>query len=155
MYICGYVFLIFNHIMNTFKEGGFAPRFGEFPDLLFGVHGNGRTYFDVTIFAKAKNLDPKSCMSRFMDSYGVWIDALCKAYDIPRQALCVVDAAGHLLAEESLALLLVASTDPVFGVYMLECVTQMLLEGVVCSDSYILSQARARFTPEDLTTSMP
>lgn len=141
--------------MNTSKERGFVPRYGEFPDLLFGVHDNGRIYFDVTNFAEAKNLDPTSCMSRLMDSYGVWIDALCKAYDIPRQALCVVDAAGHLLAEESLALLLVASIDPVFGVYMLECVTQMLLEGIVCSDSYILSQAKARFTPEDLTTSMP
>lgn len=65
-------------------------------------------------------------------------------------------ASGHFLAEESFALPFLCCADPVFGVYLLESMSQMMLVGIVCSDSYILMLAQQRFTAEELNpTSNP
>jgi hypothetical protein len=126
-------------------------KFGEFPELLFGNLNNGRTYFDMTQFLIAQKRDPETCISGFTQAFASWIDNLAKVYGIPSEELFVTEpASGHTMAEESLALLFMVHTDPVFGAYMIESMTQMLTDGIVCSDSYILMQAHRRFTEEEL-----
>ena len=129
---------------------GFRLRFGEFPDLLFTVT-DARTYFDMTHFLQSMKLDPEEKIDEFTAGFALWIDHLGKMYGIPSDECFAVDAAtGHSLAEESFALPFLCCVDPVFGVYLLESISQMLLAGIACSDSYILMQAQQRFTQEEL-----
>ena len=129
---------------------GFKSRFGEFPDLLFATAGT-RTYFDMTHFLQAMESDAEEKITEFTRGFALWLDQLGKVYGIPPDERFAVDAAtGHALAEESFALPFLAYADPVFGVYLLESMSQMLLAGIACSDSYILMQAQERFTPEEL-----
>lgn len=126
-------------------------RFGEFPELLFGDLENGRTYFDMTHLLISQKRDPQTGIPAFSHAFAFWIDALAKIYGIPVGELFITDPlTGHEMAEESLALLFMIHNDPVFGAYLLESMTQMLIDGVVCSDSYILIQAHRRFTEEEL-----
>lgn len=128
-------------------------RFGEFPELLFGNLDNGRTYFDMTHFLIAQKRDPETCIPGFTRAFACWINALAKVYGIPAEELFVTEpASGHSMAEESLALLFIIHSDPVFGAYMIESMTRMLLDGIVCSDTYILMQAHYRFTEEELVS---
>lgn len=125
-------------------------KFGEFPELLFGDY-NGRNYFDMTGFLIAKKLDPETAISEFTRNFVFWIDNLAKVYGIPAEELFITDPdSGHKMAEESFALLFMVHVDPLFGAYLLESMTQMLTDGIVCSDSYILMQAHRRFTEEEL-----
>ncbi|MBS5203918.1 MAG: hypothetical protein KHZ50_09115 [Bacteroides ovatus] len=129
---------------------GFRLRFGEFPDLLF-IATDTRTYFDMTHFLQSMKLDPEEKIAEFTAGFALWIDHLGKMYGIPPDERFAVDAAtGHSLAEESFALPFLCYADPVFGVYLLDSMSQMLLTGIACSDSYILMQAQQRFTHEEL-----
>ena len=135
---------------------GFRLRFGEFPDLLFTVT-DARTYFDMTHFLQSMKLEPEEKITEFTEGIALWIEHLGKMYGIqPDERLAVDAASGHFLAEESFALPFLCCADPVFGVYLLESMSQMMLVGIVCSDSYILMQAQQRFTAEELNpTSNP
>ena len=124
--------------------------------MLF-VATDPRTYFDMTHFLQSMKLDPEEKIAEFTAGFALWIDHLGKMYGIPPDERFAVDAAtGHSLAEESFALPFLCCADPVFGVYLLESMSQMMLAGIVCSDSYILVQAQQRFTAEELNpTSNP
>lgn len=131
------------------------PRYGEFPELLFGSYPNARIYFDVTHFLTAMKMDPESHFTNFINAFAFWIDKLGKIYGFSREELFLTDPdTGHQMAEESLALLFVVYTDPVFGSYLLESMGQMLLEGFVCSDTYLLMQVRNRFTTQELISTL-
>lgn len=111
-----------------------------------------RIYFDMTHFLLAMDMEPEVKITEFTEGFATWIDHLGRVYGIPQDERFAVDAAtGHRLAEESFALPFLVCVDPVFGVYLLESMSQMLLEGTVCSDTYILHQAQARFTAEELS----
>ena len=137
--------------MKTIKNHqGFRSRFGEFPDLLFATAGV-RTYFDMTHFLQVMKMDAEEKITEFTQGFALWLDRIGKVYGISLDECFAVDAdTRHTLAEESFALPFLAYADPVFGVYMLESMSQMLLAGIACSDTYILMQAQARFTPEEL-----
>lgn len=138
-------------MITTEKHQKLKWKFGEFPELLFGNLDNGRNYFDMTQFLIAKKRDVETDLSGFRQAFAFWIDNIARIYGIPSEELLVtLPASGHIMAEESLALPFMTYTDPVFGAYMLESMTQMLTEGIVCSDSYILMQAHRRFTEEEL-----
>lgn len=131
------------------------PRFGEFPELLFGTDPNGRTYFDITHFLKTRKMETEYHLPKFSTAFAFWIDLLSKIYGTPREELFVTDpGTKHTMAEESLALPFLVYIDPAFGIYLLESMTQMLLEGFVCSDTYLLMQMRNRFTPEELISNV-
>lgn len=116
---------------------------------------NTRTYFDMTHFLLAMELEPKAKITEFTEGFALWIDHLGQVYGVPPDERFAVDAAtGHCLAEESFALPFLVCVDPVFEVYLLESMSQMLLEGTVCSDTYILRQAQARFTAEELISNL-
>lgn len=136
----------------TMNHQAAKSRFGEFPELLFMARGNTRIYFDMTHFVLTMKQDPTKRVSEFIAGFALWIENLGKVYGIPQKELFFIDSSNHHWAEESLALPFLACIDPVFGVYLLESMTQMLLEGLVCSDTYILAQARSRFTNEELIT---
>lgn len=129
---------------------GAKSRFGEFPDLLFTACNNNRIYFDMTHFLRMMKLDSEGKISEFTEGFALWIGHLGKVYGIPPEEMFFSDSSRHRWAEESLALPFLSCIDPVFGGYLLESMTQMLIEGVVCSDTYILMQARSRFTNEEL-----
>ncbi|GAA6256103.1 hypothetical protein F070042J6_19550 [Bacteroides sp. f07] len=131
---------------------GFRLRFGEFPDLLFTATDT-RTYFDMTHYLQSVKLEPEEKIAEFIAGFALWIDLLGKMYGIPPDERFAVDAATeHSLAEESFALPFLCCTDPAFGMYLLESMSQMMLTGLVCSDSYIFIQAQQRFTHEELVS---
>lgn len=126
-------------------------KFGEFPELLFGKLDNGRTYFDGTHYLIAEKRNPDPTIAAFIQTFAFWIKSFSKIYSIPEEEMFVTDnVTGHQMIEECLALLLLAYSDPIFGVYIIESMTQMLIQGIACSDTYILMQAHQRFDEEEL-----
>ena len=76
-------------------------------------------------------------------------------YGIEKEALVIRDeTSGHLLIDECLALLFVVYVDPDFGVYILERVSELLIDGFSVSDSWLVMAAGNRFTIEELTKSV-
>ena len=133
----------------------FAPRFGEFPELLFGTLDNARTYFDATRFLQSVNLEPEEHVEKFQTATGFWIERVCRLHAIPREEICLRHpCTQHYLFEESLSLFFLCYADPTFGFYLHESMNQMLLEGFACSDTYVLAQAGSRFTSEELITAL-
>lgn len=126
-------------------------RFGELPDLLFGKSDDGAEYFDATHFIKAAGDIRKHDVKSFEIGFTHWKGAVCRAYDISLEDLIITDeVTGHILIDESLALLFAAYIDPEFGVYLIERMAEMLTNGIVLSDTRILVSIRQRFSKEEL-----
>lgn len=127
-------------------------KYGEFGDLLFKTLENGITYFDATNYILARGDIRKHSIKSFELGFTHWISAICDAYEADRKGMIIEDEkTGHFLIDESLALLFVAYIDPDFGVYMLERISEMLTNGIVISDTYLLLQLRQRFTGNELS----
>lgn len=140
-------------MMKEQKLISYEPWFGEFPDLLFCAGENNISYFDATHYIASRGNASVHSARAFSDLFTGWIEAAGKIYNLEREELFTIDPNdGHELVEASLALLFVAYVDPAFGIYMTDCMTQMLLEGFMCSDTYVMAQAHKRFTPEELIT---
>ena len=76
-------------------------------------------------------------------------------YSIDKEDLVICDeTSGHLLIDECLALLFVVYIDPAFGAYMLERVSELLIDGFTVSDSWLVMAAGNRFTLEELTKNL-
>lgn len=129
----------------------YTVRYGEFPDLLFGTSDSGTIYFDATIYMKLKGDSKIHSTQDFFSRFSFWIKAIKEAYALSDEDLCTNDAVtGHKLIDESLALLYVAYTDPGFGIYMLERISEMLLDGIVLSDTRIMRIVNNRLTKEEI-----
>ena len=131
-------------------------RYREFPELLFGESPNsGSTYFDATHFIRSRGDERRHNVKEFRIAFHHWITTLTNMYDIEKEALVIRDeTSGHLLIDECLALLFVVYVDPDFGVYILERVSEILIDGFSVSDSWLVMAAGNRFTIEELTKSV-
>lgn len=129
----------------------YAPRYGEFPDLLFGTSASSTIYFDATAYIKLKGDSKTHSACDFFSRFSFWTEAVKEAYALSDEDLCKLDAVtGHTLIDESLALLFVAYIDSGFGIYMLERISEMLLDGIVLSDTRIMQIIRDRLTKEEV-----
>lgn len=131
-------------------------RYREFPELLFGESPNsGSTYFDATHFIRSRGDERRHNVKEFRIAFHHWITTLTNMYDIEKEALVIRDeTSGHLLIDECLALLFVVYVDPDFGVYILERVSELLIDGFSVSDSWLVMAAGNRFTFEELTKNL-
>ena len=131
-------------------------RYREFPELLFGESPNsGSTYFDATHFIRSRGDEHRHNVKEFRIAFHHWITTLTNMYGIEKEALVIRDeTSGHLLIDECLALLFVVYVDPDFGVYILERVSELLIDGFSVSDSWLVMAAGNRFTIEELTKSV-
>ena len=131
-------------------------RYREFPELLFGESPNGgSTYFDATHFIRSRGDEHRHNVKEFRIAFHHWITTLTNMYSIEKEALVIRDeTSGHLLIDECLALLFVVYVDPDFGVYILERVSELLIDGFSVSDSWLVMAAGNRFTIEELTKSV-
>ena len=131
-------------------------RYREFPELLFGESPNsGSTYFDATHFIRSRGDERRHNVKEFRIAFHHWITTLTNMYDIEKEALVIRDeTSGHLLIDECLALLFVVYIDPAFGAYMLERVSELLIDGFTVSDSWLVMAAGNRFTFEELTKNL-
>ena len=131
-------------------------RYREFPELLFGESPNsGSTYFDATHFIRSRGDEHRHNVKEFRIAFQHWITTLTNMYSIEKEALVICDeTSGHLLIDECLALLFVVYVDPDFGVYILERVSELLIDGFSVSDSWLVMAAGNRFTIEELTKSV-
>lgn len=140
--------------MKTKKVPCSIIRYREFPDLLFGTSEDNIEYFDATHYLQATGDPKKHNIPTFRVGFTHWINAACEAYSLTAEDLIVTDAAtGHTLIESSLALLFAAYLDSGFGVWMMERISEMLMSGIVLSDTYLLLMARTRFSEAELITS--
>lgn len=129
----------------------YTPRYGEFPDLLFGTSDSGTIYFDASTYIKLKVDSEIHSTCDFFRRFSFWTAAVKEAYTLSDDDLCREDAVtGHTLIDESLALLFVAYIDSGFGIYMLERISEMLLDGIVLSDTRIMQIIRDRLTKEEV-----
>lgn len=127
-------------------------RYGEFPELLFGTSAKGTAYFDATLYIAEKGDAKKHSPVDFIRKFSFWFETVKVAYEIADNEIIITDeATGHVLIDESLALLFVAYINPDFGVYMLERVSEMLLDGITLSDARIMQVVRNRLTKEILS----
>ena len=127
-------------------------KYSEFPRMLFGTSENGRVYFDVTVYTEKKEEWKNLSISDFQQKFFWWISLLSEAYSVPVDKMIVTNSKdGHLLMEESLSLLFASYLDPVFGIYMLERISEMLVTGIVLSDAALVSMAKDRLTKDDFT----
>lgn len=130
----------------------FRVQFGEFPELLFGESVNGTVYFDASLYIELKGDDTKHSPIDFARKFSFWFESLQTYYEIPDGEIMTTDeTTGHVLIDECLALLFVTYIDPAFGGYMVERVSELLLDGVVISDTRILAMVRNRLSKESLT----
>lgn len=128
-------------------------RFREFPELLFGESpDNGSVYFDATHFIRSQGDERRHNVQEFRIAFHHWITALSNMYSIESENLVIRDeSSGHLLIDECLALLFVVYIEPDFGAYMLERISELLVDGFSVSDSWLVMAAGNRFTIEELT----
>ena len=128
-------------------------RYREFPELLFGESpNNGPVYFDATHFIHSKGDERKHNVQEFRIAFHHWITALTELYNIDKEDLVICDeTSGHLLIDECLALLFVVYIDPSFGAYILDRISEILVDGFSVSDTWLVEAAGIRFMSEELT----
>ncbi len=137
--------------MKVRTKTPFAVKYMEFPELLFGTSENGINYFDATTYLTEKGDGNKHSVIDFTRKFAFWFESVKAVYEVPDFELMATDeATGHVLIDESLALLFVAYVDPGFGVYMMERMSELLLDGVTLSDTRIVQTIRNRLTKEEL-----
>ena len=129
-------------------------RYQEFPELLFTVRGDGCEYFDATLYIKNKGDPNIHSVQSFKTAFSFWIDAVGNAYSLPEKEIFITAPNGHQLIDYALALLFVTYIDPAFGVYMMERMSDMLLKGIVLSDTCLLLMAKDRLSKEQLTENL-
>ncbi len=128
----------------------YSLRYLEFPELLFVSDSKNRLYFDATLYVEQKGDITKHSPIDFVKSHTSWIKAICNSYNIDEETIIMTNTSTkHILIDESLSLLFVAYIDPEFGVHILERMSEMLLNGLVLSDTYISKITGDRF---NLTT---
>lgn len=122
-------------------------KYLEFPDLLFGISEEGNTYFDATNYILSKGDVKIHNIKSFNIGFHFWKKAICDAYQIQEDKMVIKDEeTGHILIDESLSLLFISYIDPSFAVYIVERVSEMLLTGIVLSDTSLLMMVRERFS---------
>lgn len=128
-------------------------RYREFPELLFGATSeNEPVYFDATHFIRSRGDERRHNVQEFRITFHHWITALSELYKIDKEDLIVrEESSGHLLIDECLSLLFVVYIDPAFGAYMLERISEVLIDGFTVSDTWLALAAGHRFTIEELT----
>lgn len=124
-------------------------RYREFPELLFTVRGDGCEYFDAFLYIKNKGDPNVHSVEGFRMAFSHWINAVRDAYSLSDD-IFITAPNGHQLIDYALALLFVAYIDPGFGVYMMERMSDMLLRGIVLSDTCLLLMAKDRLSKEQL-----
>ena len=130
----------------------FTAKYIEFPELVFGKAANGTEYFDATLYIELKGDSLKHSPIYFARNFSFWFENFLKVYDIEDNTMIITDeATEHMLIDESMALLFIAYIDPSFGAYMVDRISEMLLNGIVLSDSRIVQAAGDRLTKEVLT----
>ena len=125
---------------------GYAIRYREFPELLFTTRGDGYDYFDAFLYIKNKGDPNVHSVQGFRNTFAYWINAVRDNYSLSDEEIFIIAPNGHQLIDYSLALLFVAYIDPAFGVYIMERMSDMLIGGIVLSDTCLLQMARDRLS---------
>lgn len=123
-------------------------KFREFPNLLFGKLNDETYYFDATAYIEKSGRQDKN-IDDFKAAFGYFIDAVCDVYSLTYEQIFIT-LHEHVLIDETLALAFIAYIDREFAIYMLERVAEMLIDGVVLSDTYLISNAGNRFSRDQL-----
>ncbi|MFR9542515.1 MAG: hypothetical protein SNH27_10725 [Rikenellaceae bacterium] len=130
----------------------FTARYSEFPELAFAMDDTNAIYFDATLYIENKGDSSRHSPIDFVRKFSFWIDSLKESYEIADDKIMMTDdATGHILFDESLALLFVAYIDPSFAAYITERISELFLNGIVISDSRILQLARERLSIEPMS----
>ena len=131
--------------------GPLTNKYREFPELMFGKNSANTIYFDATLYLEQRGDTCKHSVANFVKEFSFWLKRFADAYQMQECEMVVVDVASeHIMIEQSLALLFVCYVDPEFGVHIFERADELLLDGVVLSDSYLMQKVGDRFTKESL-----
>ena len=126
-------------------------KYREFPELLFATSAKGIAYADATHYIQNKGNADKHTVIDFSAQFAFWIKSVCDTYELKPDSLIIMNDRGHFLIDESLALALVAYVDPAFGIHILERMSDMLLDGIVLSDTCLALMVKDRLSEEQIT----
>lgn len=126
-------------------------KYGEFPNLLFGTSADGIDYFDATYYIQNNGDADRHTVVDFKIQFAFWIKTMCNVYELNAGSVILMNEQGHYLIDESLALIMITYVEPDFGAYMLERITEMLINGIVISDTRLMLIVKGRLTDEQLT----
>jgi hypothetical protein len=127
-------------------------RFMEFPDLIFYETKEGGVYFDATHYLEKADNNRNYSVKDFDIAFTFWKSAISNAYDLQFSELVVLNSgSGHVMMDQALSLLFIAYLDSSFAIHILERMEEMLINGVVLSDSALLLMTQERLTQEDIT----
>ena len=133
------------------KIGPLTHKYKEFPELLFGSSEKNIIYFDATYYIEQKGNVQVHSVHNFINLFSFWLKGFCDAYQIQENDMTIIESkTNHVMIEESMALLFICYIDPMFGVYLFERAEELLLDGVVISDSYLMHLVGSRFTKESI-----
>lgn len=131
--------------MNCKIVTSYTAKYSEFPELLFASDVTDIHYFDATLYIEQKGNKAVHSTEDFAHKFMFWLECAKEVYEIDNDAIIVIDdATGHTLLDESLALLFVCYINPQFSIYLVERISEMLLNGFVLSDSCIAQMASDR-----------
>lgn len=131
--------------------GPLTNKYREFPELMFGESFGKIIYFDATLYIEQRGDIHKHSVVGFFKEFSFWKRALMDAYLMQESEMVFVDEpSGHIMIEQSLALLFVSYVDPPFGVHIFERADELLLDGIVVSDTYLMQKVGDRFTQESM-----
>ncbi|MCY1134054.1 hypothetical protein OWT79_10630 [Bacteroides fragilis] len=129
---------------------GFTVKFGEFPDLLFTHSNDGDEFCDATGFIESRGCTDSHSVDDFIEVCKPWVNAVCANYSLELDRITVVAPSGHILIDSSLALLFVSYIDTEFSVYVYERIAELLISGIILSDTTLVLMAKDRLTKEVL-----
>ena len=104
--------------MKVRTKAPFTIKYMEFPELLFGTSEKGLIYFDATTYIAEKGDSKKHSAIDFARKFSFWFESVKDIYEIPDYEIMVTDeATGHVLIDQSLALLFVGYRPSFRGLY--------------------------------------
>lgn len=136
--------------MTTHTFSDFKIKYGEFPDLLFTVSNDETEYCDVTDFMEKRKCADTHSVEGFMKVCKPWINAFCNVYSLDMSNLTVTAPNNHILIDSSLALLFVSYIDTEFCVYVYEKMADLLVSGIILSDTTLMLMVKDRLPKEVL-----
>ncbi|KAA6302852.1 MAG: hypothetical protein EZS26_001022 [Candidatus Ordinivivax streblomastigis] len=125
-------------------------RYREFPEMVFGVSENGSLYFNASKYLLEKGDGKIHSIEGFKTGFNPWIKAVCEGYNLTMEELFMRDETGNWFIEESLSLLFITYLDSGFAIYILERISEMLITGIVLSDTTLMMMTRERLSKDDL-----
>ena len=121
----------------------------DFSDLLFGITPDGMPVFDATEYCNRIEENFQFNVKLFMRTCKPLIEGFISAGELDPGKIFYQNADGHSLIHEQLTYLFLSYTNKVWLIYFNSLLSDVIMNGVAYSDSFLLKQTIQR-VPSDV-----